>query len=112
MPDAVTPRSLEILLALADRPRHGYGVRQEVEERTGGRVVLRSGTLYEAIQRLEGRAWIAPVPAPEGDEESGGPERRYYALTEAGRRALGEELVRLQSILDTAVGKALVAKPT
>ena len=112
MPDAVTARSLEILLALADKPRHGYGIRREVEDRTGGRVVLRSGTLYEAIQRLEVRAWIEPVPAPEGEGESGGPERRFYALTEAGRVALADELGRLQLILDTAAGKALVAKPT
>ena len=107
----VTPRTLEILLALADRPRHGYGSRQEVEQRPGGQVVLRSGTLYEAIQRLEGRAWIEPVSAPEGEQESGGPERRFYALTDEGRVALADELGRLQSILDTAAGKARVAKP-
>lgn len=109
MGDAVTSRSLEILLALADRPRHGYGIRQEVERRTGGQLVLRSGTLYEAIQRLERRAWIESVPAPADDQASGGPERRFYALTDAGRGALGTELRRLRGILESAAGKAITA---
>ncbi len=112
MSDTVTSRSLEILLALADRPRHGYGIRQEVEASTEGRIVLRSGTLYEAIQRLEKRAWIEAVCAPPGEGESGGPERRFYALTEPGRAALTHELGRLQSILDTARGKAIAVEPT
>jgi DNA-binding PadR family transcriptional regulator len=51
------------------------------------------------------------VSAPEGEQEPGGPERRFYALTDEGRVALAEELGRLQSILDTAAGKALVSKP-
>ena len=64
------------------------------------------------IQRLEKRAWIEAASTPEGEEESGGPVRRFYALTDSGRAALAEELGRLQSILDTAAGKALSVRRT
>ncbi len=46
---------LHILLALSDRPRHGYAIVQEIEKRTGGEVVLGTGTLYTALKRLRRR---------------------------------------------------------
>jgi DNA-binding PadR family transcriptional regulator len=95
----MTTRTLQILMALSDGPRHGYGIRLAVEERTSGAVVLGSGTLYEAIQRLEADRWIEEVPVPAGEEASGGPPRRFYALTAAGRAALADELGRLDGIV-------------
>jgi DNA-binding PadR family transcriptional regulator len=58
---------IHILLALADGARHGYAIKQEVEERSGGEVGLGPGTLYEAVQRLEDAGFIeetAPPPIP------------------------------------------------
>src|SRR5215207_6093019 len=86
---------IHILLALADGPRHGYAIKQAVEERTRGVLRLGPGTLYEAIQRLQDTGLI--------DEDSGGDaaangqqaQRRYYALTERGWTVLREEVRRL-----------------
>jgi DNA-binding PadR family transcriptional regulator len=100
--DRMTKRSLQILLALAGGPLHGYGIKQDIAQRTSGRINLGSGTLYEAIQRLEGWGWIQEVPTPEAEPPSGGPRRRFFALTPLGERALSEELRRLDEIVDYA----------
>src|SRR5688500_20193463 len=71
----LTPVALNVLLALADRERHGYGIMLEVRERTGGRVRLGPGPLYGAIKRLKAGGMIeeaGPRPDPEaGDERRG-----------------------------------------
>lgn len=95
----MTTRTLQILLALAEGPAHGYGVKQRVERRTNGTVELRSGTLYEAIQRLEGQRAIKEVPPPKGEVPSGGPPKRYYALTEEGYHALAQEISRMDAVV-------------
>jgi DNA-binding PadR family transcriptional regulator len=95
----MTPRTLQILLALVDGPLHGYGIKANVEERTNGDVRIGAGTLYEAIQRLEADGWIREVAPPRDADASGGPPRRFYALTNAGRAALREELRRLEQIV-------------
>ena len=94
----MTTRTLQILLALAEGPLHGYGIKQSVEERTRGAVQLGSGTLYEAVHRLLEQGWIGEVDAPD-EPPSGGPPRRFYALTREGRDALGEELRRLDEVV-------------
>jgi DNA-binding PadR family transcriptional regulator len=106
--DALTTRTVQILLALAEGPLHGYGIRQAIETRTGGQVVLRSGTLYEAVHRLVDQGWIAEVAAPRGEPASGGPARRFYALTTAGRRALASELARMEALVRFARRRDLV----
>ncbi len=103
---AVARTTLQILLALADGPRHGYGIKLDVEERTGGALKLGSGTLYEAIQRLLGNGWIVEVEAP--DNASGGPTRRFYALSDEGREGLRAEVQSMQAILIFARDKALL----
>ncbi|HWL37047.1 MAG TPA: PadR family transcriptional regulator [Frankiaceae bacterium] len=80
-----------ILTALADEARHGYGVMQEVTELSSGRVSLRPGTLYAALDRLVDEGLVAV----EREEVVGGRLRRYYRLTGAGATALGEESARL-----------------
>ncbi len=102
---AIPRTTLQILLALTDGPRHGYGIKLDVEERTEGRVRLGSGTLYEAIQRLLGNEWIVEVPAP--DDASGGPARRFYDLSDAGRDVVQLELESMQEIVSFAKKKAL-----
>lgn len=85
-----------ILLALR-RPNHGYGITQEVEEMTGGRVTLGAGTLYGAIQTLQKKGWIDIYSV---DTESR--KKKEYIITEAGREVFEAERKRLQELLDNA----------
>ncbi len=80
-----------ILTALADQPRHGYGVIQEVLRLSDGRVQLRPGTLYGALDRLMADGLIAV----EREEISDGRLRRYYHLTDDGASLLTAEAERL-----------------
>ena len=98
----MTTRTLQILMALAEGPAHGYGVRQRVEVRTDGAVKLGSGTLYEAVHRLLERGLIQERPPPADESGSGGPPRRYYALSDEGRGALRAELLRMEAVVDHA----------
>ena len=104
----MTTRTLQILLALLEGPLHGYGIKQAVEERTDGRVRLGSGTLYEAVHRLVEAGHIEEVPAPGSEPASGGPPRRFYALTAGGRSALAEEVRRLDSLVAYAKERDLL----
>ena len=104
----MTTRTLQILLALSDGPLHGYGIRASVEDRTDGEVRLGSGTLYEAIHRLAGQALIEEVQAPNDEPASGGPPRRFYALTATGRHALQSELERMDAVVRFARGRDLL----
>ena len=85
-----------ILLALR-KPNHGYGITQEVEELTGGRVALGAGTLYGAIQTLQKKGWIDIYSV---DTESR--KKKEYIITEAGREIFEAERKRLQELLDNA----------
>jgi DNA-binding PadR family transcriptional regulator len=106
----MTTRTLQILLALAEGPQHGYGIKQRVEERTAAKVRLGSGTLYETIHRLVERRQIKEVSAPADEPASGGPPRRYYALTAEGRAALQEELRRMDEVIRYARGRNLLGE--
>jgi DNA-binding PadR family transcriptional regulator len=87
-----------ILVALADGPRHGYGIIKEVAALSEGRVQLRAGTLYGALDRLEADGHISF----EGEEAGGGPIRRRYKLTDRGRDLLAQEMRRLEANLGAA----------
>jgi DNA-binding PadR family transcriptional regulator len=89
----------EILLALADGRRHGYGIIQEVRQRSGGRTRLTASTLYAALKRLLDLGWIEEV---DDDDASGGPPRRMYQLTAAGVRAGRAEAARLDALASAA----------
>src|SRR6266851_7149632 len=80
-----------VLAALGPGPLHGYGIIKAVEEMSEGRVRLRAGTLYGALERLESQGYVAF----DGEGSEGGPTRRYYRLTEEGRKLLLEEASRL-----------------
>src|SRR5918996_2583201 len=80
-----------VLTALLAGPRHGYGIIKAVEEMSGGRVRLRAGTLYAALERLEAAGHVALGP----EESEGGPPRRYYRLTPAGVALIEAEGRRL-----------------
>lgn len=92
---------LHILLSVVDRPRHGYAILQEAEERTDGRPGFEIPTLYRALRRLRDEGMIRLVEAPSDDLD---PRREYWSATDAGRRALRAEMARLEVAL--AVGRA------
>ena len=107
LPGILTPVVFQILLALANSDLHGYGIKLEVEKRTDGAVNLGSGTLYEAIQRLETSGHIAEVPSPP-DAPTGARKRRYYRLEGPGREALEAELARMDKIVRFARRRKLM----
>jgi len=101
--------TFHILVALADKERHGYSIMQDVHERTGGAVRLSPSTLYSAVKRLLEEGLIeelADRPDPDHDDE----RRRYYRLTKAGRRAAAEEAKHLEKLLADARSSGLVPK--
>jgi PadR family transcriptional regulator, regulatory protein PadR len=83
----MTGQAFFVLTALADGPRHGYGIVGEVAELSGGRVKLKIGSLYGALERLADEGLIEH----DREEAHDGRLRRYYRLTRDGRRALAEE---------------------
>jgi DNA-binding PadR family transcriptional regulator len=108
----LTPVALNVLLALADGERHGYGIMLEVRERTGGRVRLGPGTLYGAIKRLKEGGVIEesgerPDPAEGADDE----RRRYYRLTGFGGEVLAAEVERLDGLVRAARRKGAFPAP-
>src|SRR6266704_2711027 len=106
---AFLPLSLQqfhILLALADGPRHGYGIIRDIEERTAGAVRLGTGTLYTALARLDTLTLVEEPgrrPAAKGDDE----RRRYYQLTTLGRAVVKAETARLETLVRHAHRKGI-----
>ena len=85
-----------ILLAVR-KPNHGYGITQEVEELTGGRVTLGPGTLYGAIQSLVKKDWIRIY-----SEDTESRKKKEYIITEEGRAVFEAEKVRLMELVKNA----------
>ena len=106
----LTPLAFQVLLALADDDRHGYGIILEVRERTDGLISLGTGTLYTMLQRLLEESLIGeaqrPARRPEDDQR-----RKYYALTALGREVIAAEARRLQGVLAEAQRKNVLAGP-
>ncbi|GJF35124.1 hypothetical protein KNE206_78240 [Kitasatospora sp. NE20-6] len=82
-----------MLTALADAPRHGYAIVQEVLAITEGRTTMLTGTLYTALDRLLQQELIRI----DHEEVVAGRLRRSFALTEQGRQTLAEETERLRA---------------
>lgn len=85
-----------ILLAVR-KPNHGYGIIHEVEQLTGGRVVLGAGTLYGALQSLQNKQWIRIYSA-----ETDSRKKKEYIITPLGRDVFEAERCRLKELLDNA----------
>ena len=83
----MTGQAFLVLTALADGPRHGYGIVREVTELSDGRIHLKIGSLYGLLDRLADGELIEP----DHEEAHDGRLRRYYRLTRDGRLALAEE---------------------
>lgn len=101
------PATLHILLALAAGDRHGYGIIQDVEERTGGDVTLSAGTLYRTIQRLLERGLISEPRTSTRLRDD--PRRRYYRITPLGRAVARAESQRLSDLVRVARGVGLLS---
>jgi len=102
----LNPTEFAILLAIADEPRHGYGIVQEVERSSRGTVKLGPGTLYGAVKRmLESGLLEESAAAAKGDD----PRRSsYYRLSRTGRALVREQAQQLADLVQTASTKGLI----
>ncbi|MDX1646846.1 MAG: PadR family transcriptional regulator [Longimicrobiales bacterium] len=96
------PTALQILLSLAGGQRYGYAIIKEISQRTEGRVELHPGILYRFIRRLDEGGLIEeldhrPVPETEDDQR-----RRYYGITDLGRRVMAAEVERMGEMVSWA----------
>jgi DNA-binding PadR family transcriptional regulator len=103
----LTPADFNILLALSDGEKHGYGIMQEIAKHTDGKLRLGPGTLYGAIKRLLEDGLIEESgkrPDPAHDDE----RRRYYRLTKFGQRVAAAEATRLEELVQLARNRKLL----
>jgi DNA-binding PadR family transcriptional regulator len=99
-PEPLTPLSMAILLALAERDLHGYALLEEIEAQTGGSLSPATGTLYAALERLADEELIEKSPdSPAPDEDQ---RRRYFRITPAGRAAAAAESRRMADVIRIA----------
>ena len=90
---ALTEAVFYILLSL-NEPLHGYGIMQNAEKLSNGRVKLAAGTLYGAINTLLEKCWITSVPGENGDR------KKEYQITELGKKAVLSEIERLKELVE------------
>ena len=103
----LTHLSYQILVALADRDRHGYGIIKEIEATSGAGPS--TGALYLALQRMQAEGLVAETAVrPEGPDDD--PRRKYYRLTPLGRSVGAAESGRLATLLGVATSKRLVTE--
>lgn len=100
---AMTEAVYYILLSLM-KPMHGYGIMQNVEQLSNGRVKLAAGTLYGAINTLLEKGWIVAVSEETFSEKSyshdKGNRKKEYQITKQGKEMLQDEIIRLQELLE------------
>ena len=102
----VTDLTYQILVALADSDRHGYGIIKEIEERAGKGAAPTTGALYLALQRMESDGLVAlSGKRPAGEDR----RRRYYTLTSRGRKVAADESNRLEALVSVARTKRLLS---
>jgi PadR family transcriptional regulator PadR len=96
---------LLILQTLTIRPLHGYGIAQHIAQLSNDALSVEQGSLYPALERLQARGWVTSRwgPSPTGRRA------RYYTITRAGRRRLGEEISALDAVflaINSVLGRA------
>jgi DNA-binding PadR family transcriptional regulator len=94
----LTPLLLHILVTLADGERHGYAIMREIRSRTNAALNPKAGSFYLAIRKLLSEGAIeesSERPDPRLDDK----RRRYYRITDLGRRAATEEVERLREVI-------------
>jgi DNA-binding PadR family transcriptional regulator len=103
----LTPAVLDIMVALGNEEMHGYAIMQEVRRRTEGERRLAPGTLYRSLKQMEERGWVVESeerPEPNLDDE----RRRYYRLTDLGRKIALAELERLEGLVRAGRSRGFV----
>jgi len=101
----LSPTIVYILLALADRERHGYSIVKEIECSTDGMVRLFPGTLYRLLKQLVAEGWIVENERKDPDDDQ---RRRYYRLTRWGRSVVVAESERLLAVVRLAQARKLL----
>ncbi len=96
MPSTFSPAALQILLALAEKDLHGYGIIQAVGVQSEGQVRIGSGTLYDNLKRFMDQGLVCDLPSTSEDE------KRLYRLTASGEAALSAEIARLDRVIEEA----------
>ena len=104
----LSPATLHILLALTAADRHGYGIMQEVARQSEGQYKLGPGTLYDNLQKLLDQKMVEETRRGGAGDD---PRRRYYRLTERGRKVLSAEVVRLEGVVREAKLNLVPARP-
>lgn len=100
------PVELLVLTMLSAGDRHGYGIRQDVIDHTGGEVVIEAGNLYRHMRGLEDGGLVKTVAPPRTETD----ERRiYYRLTALGKRVLAAELQRLRALVELGEARGILA---
>jgi DNA-binding PadR family transcriptional regulator len=105
----LTPAVLDIVLALGDDELHGYAIMREVRRRSGGRRLLPPGTLYRSLRQMQEKGLLEESeerPDPDLDDQ----RRRYYRLTDLGRKVAVAEVQRLEGLVRAARSKGLIPK--
>jgi DNA-binding PadR family transcriptional regulator len=95
----LSPAVLHILLALSSEDRHGYGIMQEVARQSERQYKLGPGTLYDNLEKLLDQGIVKESRPRSSAEDS---RRRYYRLTQFGRRLLSTEITRLEGVVRAA----------
>ena len=106
--NALTEAVYYILLSLM-QPMHGYGIMQNVERLSGGRLRLAAGTLYGAISTMLEKGWITALDSPAGSRSPAGKadsRKKEYVITDTGREMLCAEYARLQELVSN--GRAVL----
>jgi PadR family transcriptional regulator, regulatory protein PadR len=101
------PVELLVLTMLSAGDRHGYGIRQDIVEHTGGRIALEAGNLYRHIRKLESEGLLAETE-PRVVEESPDERRIYYRLLPFGKRVLAAEMLRLRALVQLAEANRVI----
>jgi PadR family transcriptional regulator PadR len=104
----ILPGTLDLLIlkAVSLGKLHGYGVLLRIGQISGGALQIQQGALYPALYRLEHQGLIAS----EWGTSDNNRKAKYYHLTAAGRRKLGEETLGWNRLAD-AIARALAARP-
>lgn len=106
----LTPTFFHLLLCLEEGPKHGYGMMLEIEERTAGALRPGPSSLYYALGRLADAGLIEETGIAPSPQEMHGERRRYFALTDAGRRRLREEVSVLDQVMAHARARGLIGE--
>jgi DNA-binding PadR family transcriptional regulator len=106
----MSPTDFHVLLVLSQGALYGYAIKKALEEESGGAIDPEIGSLYRVIARLVSVGFVeqAEGAGPADGEVHPGRQRKYYALTPAGERALREEAARLQSSLKLAESRGML----